>query len=127
MFHRQHVGTDNHLAEVITIPTNEVPAFSWSEPQLRKLSKRAPRPPRGGRVSSGDLRSALARKSTLPEADGHSSQGLKHAENGRVTVRSQSGHSQVTVRSAVRSAVRSWFFTYKLKIRENQGEADGAY
>ena len=84
-------------------------------------------PPAEGGYPPGTLGEPQRPKSTLPEASGHSGQGLKHAENGQVTVRSQSGHSQVTVRSAVRSAVRSWFFTYNLKIEENQGEADDAY
>ena len=40
-----------------------------------------------------------ARTHKHTNTSGHSSQGFKRAENGQVTVRSQSGHIQVTVRS----------------------------
>ena len=57
------------------------------------------------------------------KAKGCSANYDPNAESGQVTVRSQSGHSRVSSQVTV----GSWFFTYKLKFMENQGEADDAY
>ena len=58
-----------------------------------------------------------------PGRSGAEAWRLSSCFNSQVTVRSQSGHSQVNGQVTV----RSWFFTQNLKIKKNQRETVGAY
>ena len=136
-----HRRTSRHPRNVKNSPSSGLDSNQWDETTYQTQIKGPPFVENRlcyGRVSTGFSRACmLYRRCSMvyPPKDmiyrlftGLSQSGYRPTSfstcfDSQVTVRSQSGHSRVSSQVTV----GSWFFTYKLKFIENQGEADDAY